>query len=143
MTADTATADPDFQWILRSRFDAIVVTTTKGAASDTMHIPREGGGVFCGRPGNYGNPKDPSCYPEAHASPCGGCLAAHPDVPEVDAAGSLAQEGRLLADVSAVIDRMERVDWEDVPTMSAAEAGALTARLTEAADALLERGLDD
>jgi hypothetical protein len=42
--------------------------------------------------------------------------------------------------LSELVETMERVDWRVVPTVSTAEAAALTARLIEARDAVREEG---
>ena len=46
-----------------------------------------------------------------------------------------------LADLqlTELVETMEAVDWRDVPTMSPAEAAALSARLEEARDAVRDQ----
>ena len=41
-------------------------------------------------------------------------------------------------DLAELIDQHENIDWSDVPDISAAEAGAWTARLIEAQETVLE-----
>jgi hypothetical protein len=58
-----------------------------------------------------------------------------------DPTGREASEARVDADLalSELVETMERVDWREVPTVSTAEAAALTARLIEARDAVRDR----
>lgn len=54
----------------------------------------------------------------------------------------LAKKHRLLDDLDDLLAGMEAVEWRHVPTMSTAEAAALTAILDEAREAVQERGLE-
>lgn len=55
-------------------------------------------------------------------------------------ASSAAQAARADLGLSELVATMERVDWRRVPTISTAEAAALTQRFVEARDAVRAGG---
>lgn len=52
---------------------------------------------------------------------------------------STAENADADLDLAELIEQHESIDWSDVPGISAAEAGAWTARLIEARDTGLEK----